>query len=230
MFKNKKILALVPARSGSKGIKNKNIRKINGKPLIQYTLDFINNLKFIDLKIVSSDSVKILNLAKKNYFIGLKRSKKLSGDNVSDMEVIKSIINEKNLVKSKFDYLIYLQPTSPIRRKKDLISALNTVITKKFDSAWSVTKIDKKNHPLKALYIKKNKLRLFDKRGRKIIARQQLEDVFIRNGVFYIFSIKELKKQNSIYLNKILPIEINHKLVNIDNISDLKIAKKFLKN
>ena len=229
MFKNKKILALVPARSGSKGIKNKNIRKINGKPLIKYTLDFINNLKFIDLKIVSSDSVKILNLAKKNNFIGIKRSKILSGDNVSDIKVIKSIINDKNVIDGKFDYIIYLQPTSPIRRKKELIFALNTIINKKFYSAWSVTKIDKKNHPLKVLSIKKNQLTLFDERGKKIVARQQLNDIFIRNGVFYIFSIKKIKKYNTIYLNKTFPVEINHKLVDIDNFSDLKIAKKILK-
>lgn len=228
MFKNKKILALVPARSGSKGIKNKNIKKINGKPLIKYTLDFINKLKFVDLKIVSSDSSRILKLAKENNFIGIKRSKFLSGDKVSDFSVIKSVVNNLDIAKSKCDYLIYLQPTSPIRRKKELIFALKKIIKKKFHSGWSVSKIDKKYHPLKILKIKMKKLTLFNSKGKNIVARQQLDDIFIRNGVFYIFSIKELMKKKSIYLDKALPIQINHKIINIDNFNDLKIAKKLL--
>ena len=97
MLRNKKILALVPARGGSKGIKNKNIKLINKKPLIQYTLDFINSLKFIDLKIVSSDSKKILNIALKNNFLTFKRPKKYSGDRVSDYEVIKSVIDSHDV-------------------------------------------------------------------------------------------------------------------------------------
>lgn len=228
MLRNKKILALVPARGGSKGIKNKNIKLINKKPLIKYTLDFINSLNFIDSKIVSSDSKKILKIAEKNNFIPLKRSKKYSGDRVSDYDVIKSVIEQKNIKKKNFDYIIYLQPTSPFRKKKNLINSLNEVIIKKYDAAWSVTKIDKKNHPLKILKIQKNKLCLFDKKGSKIIARQQLENIYIRNGVFYIFSIKKLNQFKSIYMDKILPAIINHKIVNIDNFNDLKLAKKIL--
>ena len=228
MFKNKKILALVPARSGSKGIKNKNIKKINGVPLIKYTLDFINKLKFVDLKIVSSDSIKILKLAKDNDFIGIKRSKFLSGDKVSDFSVIKSVVNNSYVARSQCDYLIYLQPTSPIRRKKELLLALKKIIINNFHSGWSVSKIDKKYHPLKILKIKNKKLTLFNSKGKKIIARQQLDDIFIRNGVFYIFSIKELMKKKSIYLDNTLPVYIKHKIVNIDNSNDLKIAKKLL--
>lgn len=228
MFYNKKILALVPARSGSKGIKNKNIIQINGKPLIKYTLDFINKLKFIDLKIVSSDSLKILQLAKKNNFIGIKRSKLLSGDQVSDFRVIKSVLTNSYVMKSKCDYLIYLQPTSPMRRNKELIFALKKIINEKLQSAWSISKIDKKNHPLKILTIKKKKLTLHNLKGKNIVARQQLDDIYIRNGVFYIFSIKELIKNKSIYLNKTLPVEINYKIINIDSSMDLNIARKLL--
>ena len=97
------------------------------------------------------------------------------------------------------------------------------------NSAWSISEIDKKNHPLKVLKIKNKNLNLYSNNGKNIIARQQLDDIYIRNGVFYIFFIKELKKKLSIYLNKTLPVIINHKIVNIDNIDDLKVAKKMLK-
>lgn len=229
MFKNKKILALVPARSGSKGIKNKNIKLINGKPLIEYTLDFVNKLNFIDLKVVSSDSDKILKIAKKNNFIGIKRSKALSGDKISDYKVIKSIIDNKKILQSRCDYIIYLQPTSPLRKKQELVSALEKIIKEKYSSAWSISKIDKKNHPLKVMILKKSGLTLYDLKGKKIIARQQLQDLYVRNGVFYIFSVKELIKKKSIYLSKTLPVILNRKIVNIDNFIDLKIAKKLLR-
>ena len=229
MFKYKKILALVPARSGSKGIKNKNIKLINGKPLIEYTLDFVNKLNFIDLKVVSSDSDKILKIAKKNNFIGIKRSKALSGDKISDYKVIKSIIDNKKILQSRCDYIIYLQPTSPLRKKQELVSALEKIIKEKYSSAWSISKIDKKNHPLKVMILKKSGLTLYDLKGKKIIARQQLQDLYVRNGVFYIFSVKELIRKKSIYLSKTLPVILNRKIVNIDNFIDLKIAKKLLR-
>jgi CMP-N,N'-diacetyllegionaminic acid synthase len=227
LFKNKKILVLVPARAGSKGIKNKNLRLVNKKPLIEYTFDFANQLSFVDLKIVSTDSINILNLAKKKQFIGIKRSKILAGDKVSDYKVIRSIIDNKIVIKSKCDYLIYLQPTSPIRKKKELVFALKEIINKNYSSAWSVSKINKKNHPLKVLAIKNQKLKLYYSKGRHIIARQQLDDLYIRNGVFYIFRIKDLKKYKSIYLNKTLPIKINHNIINIDSLNDLQVARNF---
>jgi len=228
LFKNKKILALIPARSGSKGIKNKNIKLINGLPLIKYTFNFVNKLDFVDLKVVSSDSKKILTIAEQNKFIGIKRSKILSGDTVSDYQVIRSVLNNKEIVNNKYDYLIYLQPTSPIREKKDLIFGLNQMIKKKFNSAWSISKIDKKNHPLKVMNIKNNQLKLFNSKGKNIIARQQLTNIYIRNGVFYIFKINTLKKKKSIYLDKTLPVVINGKIINIDNLKDLNDAKKLL--
>ena len=228
MLYKKKILAIVPARGGSKGIKLKNIKLINNLPLISYTLNFINKLKFVDKKIVSSDNKKILKISKKNNFLTIKRPNKLSGDRISDFKVINHILNHKSLSKYKYDYLIYLQPTSPIRKIETLTLALKKVIKKRLNGAWSVSKIDKKYHPLKLLKINKNQLRLIDQKGKKIIARQQLSDFFIRNGVFYIFLIKSLKKYKTIYMNKILPVLINHQTVNIDNKEDLKLAKKLL--
>tara|TARA_B100000795_G_scaffold268457_1_gene255451 strand:- start:1380 stop:2069 length:690 start_codon:yes stop_codon:yes gene_type:complete len=225
LYKNKKILALVPARSGSKGIKNKNLRKVNNKSLIEYTSNFIDKLKIVDEKILSSDGPKIINEGKKYNFNIVKRPKKLSSDNISDYQVIKHILSIKEVRDRKFDYLLYLQPTSPIRKISHIKKALKNVIEFKMDSAWSVTKIDKKNNPLKVFKIKDNLLKLFLNNGKKIIARQQLDDAYIRNGVFYIFSIKELIKQKSIYLKKTLPSITSYKTCNIDNLADLKEFK-----
>jgi len=220
----------VPARGGSKGIKLKNLKKINGKSLIQITSEFIDKCKFFDLKVVSSDNKKIIEHSKDLEFEIVKRSNKLSGDRVSDFQVIQeSLIFIKDNLKYDFDYLIYLQPTSPVRKKKHLLDTIKKVIKFKYEGSWSVTKVDTKYHPLKSLKIVKNKLKLFDNRGQSIIARQMLNSVYIRNGVFYIFDIKSLIKNKSIYLKKILPSITEYKTANIDNLTDLSLAKKLVK-
>jgi CMP-N-acetylneuraminic acid synthetase len=221
-----KTLIVIPSRSGSKGIKNKNLKKISKKSLIEITSNFINKIKYIDKKIISTDSQKIKNMSKKLGFEIINRPKIISGDRVSDYQVIKhalTILKKKNLV---FDYLIYLQPTSPIRRKEDLIKNIKTVINNNFDSCWSVSKIDKKFHPLKILNIKNEYLKLYNNHGIKIIARQQLNDSYVRNGIFYIFKCKSLLKYKTIYLKKCLPAITKYNHINIDTKKDLLIAKK----
>ena len=116
MFMNKKILALVPARGGSKGIKLKNIRRINKLSLIGYTSKFIDKCNFFDEKLLSTDSNKIVNEANRFKFKIFKRSTNTSKDYTSDFEVISEVLNHSEIYKKKYDYIIYLQPTSPIRK------------------------------------------------------------------------------------------------------------------
>ncbi len=227
MLLKKKIYAIVPARGGSKGIKFKNLRKIKNKSLIEITSDFIDDCKIFDGKILNSDNKKILKMGKKLKFINLNRPKKLSGDIISDYQLLDYTLSKMLKLKISADYLIYLQPTSPIRKCNHLLKALKKVIKKNLDGAWSVNKINNKFHPLKVLIKKNNYLQLFSKLGERIIARQMLSNVYIRNGVFYIFSVKALKKQKTIYLKKNILVETNYKNINIDNHEDLKIAKSF---
>ncbi len=227
MYKKKKILILIPARGGSKGIKLKNLRKINGISLLEHTINFAKGLNIADKIIVSTDHKKIKKISlKKNCFVH-KRSKYLSGDKISDFQLIKDVIY-KNNKKNNYDYIIYLQPTSPIRKVNQILISLKKVINENLDGSWSVTKIDEKFHPLKILKIKNNYLKSFIKKGQKIIARQQLNDCYIRNGVFYIFKIHSLILSRSIFLKKIFPSITNYKSINIDNFKDLSEAKKII--
>ena len=229
MIKNKRILAIVPARGGSKGIKLKNLKKILGKSLIRITSDFIDKCKFIDEKVISSDHKKILSHAKQLGFISCKRPARLSGDRVSDYKVILDCIKSLDKKFKIFpDYIIYLQPTSPIRMVDDLHKTLKKVIEKNYDAAWSLTKIDSKFHPLKILNIKNNKVSLYSSNGKGIIARQMLDDKYIRNGVFYIFKVKSFMKYKTIYMKKTLPFITNHPHANIDSLTDLIMAKKII--
>ena len=226
MIFKKKILALVPARGGSKGIKLKNLKKIKNKSLIEITSDFINKCNFFDLKVLSSDSNLILKHAKKLNFEIIKRNKKLSGDQISDIEVINHSLIQLTKKNLNFDYLVYLQPTSPIRQRGHLLTTMEKVIKNNYDSSWSISKVSLKYHPLKSLKIYNKKLKLFDEKGKKIVARQMLNETYIRNGVFYIFNIKELIKQKTIYLKKTFPSITKYRTINIDSLDDLKEARK----
>ena len=185
MYKDKKILVIVPARGGSKGIKLKNLKKIKNKSLIELTSRFIDKLKFIDLKVLSSDHKKIIEQGKKLNFQIIKRNKKNAGDLVSDFEIIQEVLQKLKKKKLFFDILIYLQPTSPIRKIKHLKNSLDILIKNNLNAAWSVSKVNKKYHPLKILKVNNNKLKLFSKLGKKIVARQQLEDIYKKWNILY---------------------------------------------
>ncbi len=229
MIKNKSFLIIIPARGGSKGVKFKNIRKVkNDKTLLDLSYSFANKCKFVDEIIVSTDHKKIIKECKKKNYNYIIRPKLLSKDYVSAYKVIENVLNTN---KEKFDYIIYLEPTSPFRKIKDLNKSCLEVIKKKADSCWSVNRVSKKYHPKKLLINLKGNLKLYEKDGESIIARQQLSEIYQRNGIFYIFNTKQLLKEKKIYLKKTIFHVIDYPYVNIDTIEDLnntrKLAKKF---
>lgn len=230
MFHNKKILALIPARGGSKGIRYKNLRKINGVSLIEYTSKFVDNCKFFDEKIISTESKKIIKEARKLKIKTFKRSNSTSKDYTSDYEVIREVLNDKIIKQKKYDFIVYLQPTSPVRKISQLKNALKQVIERNYDSSWSISVVDKKFHPKKIMKISsKYYLSIYNNSGKKIYARQQLEKIYIRNGIFYIFKVSKLLKKKNIYLKKNYPSLTNYSYINIDTHDDLKKARGLIK-
>ena len=140
MYKGKKIVAIIPARKGSKGIKNKNIKILCGHPLISYSINYAKKSKFIDRVFVTTDSVKIANISKKLGAEIIFRPKKLCNDVVmSDYAVVHAIKYIENNLKYKFDYIVFLQPTTPLRKKGEIDDAIILGITKKLDTVFSST-------------------------------------------------------------------------------------------
>ena len=228
MIKKKTFLAVIPARGGSKGIKFKNIQKVkNNNTLLDLAYNYASSCTFIDKIVINTDHPKLVNFCKRKNYEYIIRPKSLSLDYVSAYDVIENSINQ---IDQNFDYLIYLEPTSPFRKKKDLYEACQKLIKFDYDSCWSVNKVSKKYHPKKLLLYKNKKLKLYDKQGYKIIARQQLNNIFQRNGIFYIFKIKKLLKERSIYLKKTSMFEIGYPYVNIDTPQDLIETKKLIKS
>jgi CMP-N,N'-diacetyllegionaminic acid synthase len=231
MFKKKTVLAIVIARGGSKGIKLKNLRKINNQTLIWHVGKIIKKIKYLDKAIISTDHYRIANEALK---AGIKapfiRPKKIAGDNIRDVDVLKHALSKiEKLDKKKYDIILMLQPTSPIRTTSQIIDCLKILIKNSADSVWTVSKTDTKFHPDKQLLIKSKKLNFFSKRGNKIKARQELSETYYKNGVCYAVTRKCLLEKNSIKGDKCLPLIINKKTVNIDTLEDLRLARSYLK-
>jgi CMP-N,N'-diacetyllegionaminic acid synthase len=221
-------LAIIPARSGSKSFKNKNIKKINKKTLIEIAYQTAKNSKIFTDIIVSTDSIKYANiLKKKKIFINSLRSKKFAKDNTTDLQLLNYEIKKYEIQhKKKINYISLLQPTSPLRTKKDLIKCFKLISNKKLDAVWTISKIDKKFNPIKVLVIKNHKLKYFSKLGPTFVSRQQLHESYIRNGIAYFFSRKAIMNYKKILPFNSSYIKINRKIVNIDSKKDFDIAKK----
>ena len=227
MYRNENILAIIPARGGSKGIKLKNIRKINGIPLIGYVGSIIKNTKIFDNAVVSTDSEKVAKVAKKyGLEVPFYRPKIISGDYVSDFDVLDHALKKSESIYNKrFNIIVMLQPTSPLRKPIHIKKAVDKLIDRKFDSVWTISKSDTKNHPYKQLKLNEDEISLYDRKGLKIIARQQLQDLYYRNGVAYVFTRDCLIKYKTIMPKNIGALLIKDKMVSIDTEWDLKLVK-----
>jgi CMP-N,N'-diacetyllegionaminic acid synthase len=229
MYCGKKILAVIPARGGSKGIKLKNLKKVKGLTLVEHVAKVIFQNTKIDYAYVSTDSNEIKKNALKTGILKvLHRPKNLSGDRVSDLEVLSHAIEELKK-KINFDIVLMLQPTSVLRKSSHINKALKLIINKKYDAVWSVSKVDLKYHPLKQLKIKKDKLKFFEDYGKKIISRQQLENTFVRNGAVYAFTKKIILNEKKILNSKTGFFVIKEQQISIDDYNDLRKARELIK-
>lgn len=227
----KKILAVVPARGGSKGIRLKNLKKINGKSLIQIVSEVILKSKIFTNAVVSTDNNLIRKEALKfGLDVPFIRPKSLSGDLISDVEVLRHALKKsESFYKVHYDYIMMLQPTSPLRTKKDLLKLASMMNKKKYDAIWTISETDLKFHPLKQLKINGSSLNYWDSKGKNIIARQQLNPVYHRNGVGYIISRECLVKKNSIKGVKTGFLLVKTPQISIDTLEDLKMAEMIKK-
>jgi CMP-N,N'-diacetyllegionaminic acid synthase len=233
MYLRKKILAIIPARGGSKGIKFKNLRKINNLTLLEHVkkncLDKLGDL--IDCSIVSTDNYKIFKHAKS---IGLNapflRSKKLSGDFVDiNLVIDDALIKAEKIFKKNFDIIILIEPTCPLRNFINIKKMIKKLVKSTLHGVWIISKVDSKFNPLKQLQLKNNKINFFSKSGTKIFARQQLGQTYIKNGEGYAIKKKFFLKKKNIYSNKIGYILSNSPAISIDTLSDIEYCEEILK-
>ena len=224
-----KFLAIITARRGSKTIKNKNIKKIGKKSLVEFTFQELNKTS-IKNKYILTDSKKIKKIANRlNINTDYVRPKSLSKDNTSSIETIYHF-SEWYLKKSDYDALILLQPTSPLRISDDIINAVKIFKRKKYESLFSVSK--SLEHPYEAIDLKNtNKICYVFKESYKYYRKQdyKINSYFI-NGAIYIIK-KELIKKKQMYSKRNHGFYIMPKIrsIDLDDFVDFEITKKLLK-
>ncbi len=232
MFKEKKILAVVPARGGSKGVPKKNIRPLAGKPLIAHTAELIQQIDWIDRAIVSTDSEEIAAIAEAAGLAApFRRPDALGGDIIGDIDVLEHALQAiEEIDGTQYDIILMLQPTSPCRTESHIFQCLEKLVDEQRDAVWTVSPVDCKFHPLKQLQpTADGGMKLWDEAGKKIIARQQLGESFIRNGAVYAFTRDCLLEQRSIYGKSMGYVLIEEPLANIDTLADFEKAEALLK-
>ena len=231
MFESKRILAVVPARGGSKGIPLKNLRKIKDKSLVQITSECISSCKYIDEAVISSDYNEIINegisFGLQGYF---KRPSKISGDNVGDVPVLKhALLEAEKQKKIKFDIIVMLQPTCPLRKASQVNEVIEKIVSYNFDTVWTVNEVNVKFHPDKQLKILEDgNLRFFSDKGKNIITRQELKKTYMKNGIAYAISRDWLLDKHLLLGEKAGYIVYNNPVVNIDDLQDLKLAETLI--
>lgn len=215
----KKIFCFIFARGGSKRIKNKNLIKIKNKSLLKISIDIAKKINNINKIIVSSDSVKIINEAKKNKINYILRPKKLCTSKSNEFESWKHAIKyfeDKNI---NFDYFLSLPTTAPLRKVTDINKLISTFKRKKFDLMFCVTKTNRyPNYNM----VKKNKKSL------QILSKEKInkKKIFDMTTVGYISTPRFIKNSNNIFDGKVGCIEIpRERSLDIDDSFDLKVAR-----
>lgn len=225
-----KVIAVIPARGGSKGIKLKNIAFLGKKTLVEYAIEHAMHSNLLSRIIVSTDNSKIAKVASryKKYGIDVyKRPKSLAGDNVSMASVLKNVLY---LVKLKEGYVpdivVTLQPTSPFRKAETIDKAIGLLINKNVDSVIAVCRAE--HTPYKMFVLKKGRLKRFVTSGFNANNNRQLyPPVYRESGTLYVTRSRLINKKNRVIGKSPAYIIVdNLQSIDIDEPLDLEIARK----
>jgi CMP-N,N'-diacetyllegionaminic acid synthase len=222
-------IAIIPARGGSKGIKNKNIKELLGQPLISYSIKAALDSGCFGSVIVTSDDPQILKIALLHEGVqALRRPDHLATDSATSNVVIEHVLGEHANLKDA-DQICLLQPTSPLRTHHDITSAIELFETKQPDLVLSAYR--PKIEVQKAFVLEKNGfLTGLLSASAPFSRRQDLPEVFLPNGAIYVCSVGKFKKKNILPQSRILPYIMGiENSVDIDTIEDFNEAERILK-
>ena len=225
-----KFISVIPARSGSKGVKNKNIYPLNKKPLISYTFNAVKK-SIIKNNFVLTDSKKIKKIAKSfKINTDYERPKKLSQSNTSLIDTLFHFYKWTKKKSIYFDYMVVLQPTSPLRKDEDINQACNLIKKNKHKSLFSVSQ--SLEHPYEAIDVKEGKWKHVLNKSKNFYRRQDFDiNSYFINGLIYIIH-KNLITRKKIYdvRNHKLMITPKSRSLEINDLEDIKIIKPLIKS
>ncbi len=220
------ILAIIPARGGSKRIPRKNVADLCGKPLIQWTIEAALQSKMITKILVSSDDYDILSIAKKQGIAVVKRPLNLSDDKATSYDVIEHGMAS---MRKHYDYVMMLQPTSPLRSAFDIDASVELLKRKNADAVISVTKVEHSPLWMNTLPDDLDMSQFLDSKHEKVRS-QNLPSYYRLNGAIYICQTKRLLEEKTFFFKTDLYayiMEPKHS-VDIDTVDDLRYAEYLL--
>ena len=223
------ILCTICARKGSKGLKGKNYLTLLGKPLIKHTIEQANKSKLFTKIVVSSDSKKIINTSKKETDYAISRSKKLSNDHSSKVDAIKdALIRAEKHFKLRFDIVVDLDVTSPLRSKNDIKNALDLFIKKEPGNLVSGYKARRNPYFNQVMY-KNSYLDVVCNSKKKIVRRQSAPQIYDLNASIYIWNRNSLLSSIKTINKKTILFEMPYsRSIDIDDELDFMIVKCIL--
>ena len=226
MIDGNRILAIIPARGGSKGIKNKNITALAGKPLLQWTIEAAKKSKYVDRIVLSSDDPQIQEIAELlGCEVPFTRAAHLATDEASTIDVLVDVLERV----AGFDVVVLLQPTSPLRTAEDIDSCINLMMQDNAPSVVSLCAVE--DHP--ALVVKfrnENQITPFlPHSSSQSLRRQDLPEAFRLNGAVYAAKIHWLFRERSFTaqgsVGFVMP---KRRSIDIDDRDDLFTAEQLL--
>lgn len=231
MIGGRRILTVVPARGGSKGIPLKNLREVGGKSLVARVGDIIRELPEIDRAVVSTDHEGIAMAAEEAGIAApFRRPRRICGDHIGDVDVLTHALTTIEAIDARsYEIVVMLQPTSPLRTAAEVSATIRMLVNGEWDSVWTVSPTNSRAHPLKQLTVSNDDtLDYYDPRGADITARQQLKLVYHRNGIAYAMTRECLLEQQSLKGRHTGAMVIEEEHISIDTEWDLELVELLL--
>ena len=228
MYNNKKILAIIPGRGGSKGLPGKNIKPLSGKPLIGWSIEQAKASHYIDEIFVSTDSPEIAAVAES---FGVKvpflRPSELATDTSPSSAFVLHTINYYRSKGHEFDYILLLEPTSPLRKKGDIDNCIS-LLKEDTISVVSLGEVHTE-HPFIVKTIKNNKINPFIEDAKKVTQRQELSKAYFPYGVSYLVKTSYFEKEKLFYSELSIPYFIERwQNYEVDDIYDFLCIETIL--
>lgn len=229
MFYNHRIIAIIPARSGSKGLPNKNIRLLNGKPLIAYSIIQAQESGIFDEIFLSTDSQEYADIAiQYGANVPFLRSDVLASDFASTWDCVEEVLEQYSKISEEYDIFVVLQPTSPLRTARDITNAIEKMVLTKADTVVSVCEVD--HSPLLCNILPENQsLKGFVRPEIMAKTRQELPTFYRINGAIYGVSTPYFLRTQNIYEgNSFAYIMPQERSIDIDTLFDFSFAEYLL--
>ncbi len=232
MINNKKIIAVIPARKGSKGLKGKNIKELCGKPLIAWSIEAALSSKYLDEIVVSTDDKATIDIANKyGASAPFLRPEYLSSDVATTFDVLKPTINfYNNELNKEFDYIVLLEPTSPLRDFSDIDNAVERLIYSDASSIVGISKTEDQNPVFLVNKDKDDFISGYVSKDMPSLRRQDVKDIYFFDGSIYISELKSLLDRETFYHNNTIGFEMpKYKSLEVDDIYDFIMVEAIMK-